>query len=131
MPDELDRQTVTLWISDLKAGDPDAAAQLWKRYFDDLVNVANRKLGKAPQRAVDAEDNAVSGFDTPCRGAHEGRFEKLKDRDDTLRRIALMRMEGYSNSQIAESIGVSERSVERKLNLIRSDWAGEFDLDEA
>ncbi len=43
-------------------------------------------------------------------------------RDDTLRQIALWRLEGFANSEIANKLGVSERTVERKLNLIRCDW---------
>ena len=46
----------------------------------------------------------------------------LKLRDDTLRRIALRRLEGFTNAEIAAELSVSERTIERKLNLIRSDW---------
>lgn len=43
-------------------------------------------------------------------------------RDDTLRRIAVWRLEGFSNVEIAGELNVSERTVERKLRLIRGDW---------
>jgi DNA-directed RNA polymerase specialized sigma24 family protein len=46
-------------------------------------------------------------------------------RDDTLRQIALLRMEGYSNDQIASRIGCGVRTVERKLDLIRKAWERE------
>lgn len=42
--------------------------------------------------------------------------------DPVLRKIALMKMEGYSNSEIAESIGRKERTVQRKLRTIREFW---------
>lgn len=42
--------------------------------------------------------------------------------DDTLRRVALMRMDGYSNEEIAQELGCVERTVERKLNVIRRVW---------
>jgi DNA-directed RNA polymerase specialized sigma24 family protein len=47
--------------------------------------------------------------------------------DDLLRQLALLRMEGYSNEQIAERLGCGLRSVERKLAIIRKAWerAGE------
>jgi DNA-directed RNA polymerase specialized sigma24 family protein len=48
-------------------------------------------------------------------------------RDDSLRRIALMRMEGYTNEQIAERLDCGLRSVSRKLELIRRYWLGEDD----
>jgi DNA-directed RNA polymerase specialized sigma24 family protein len=45
--------------------------------------------------------------------------------DDGLRQIALLRMEGYSNEQVAERLGCGLRSVERKLGLIRKAWQRE------
>lgn len=45
--------------------------------------------------------------------------------DDQLRDVAVWRMEGYTNAEIAERIGRKERTVERKLNVIRSRWMGE------
>jgi DNA-directed RNA polymerase specialized sigma24 family protein len=40
-----------------------------------------------------------------------------------VREVALLRMSGYSNAEIAEKIGRVERTVELKLNLIRSIWS--------
>jgi DNA-directed RNA polymerase specialized sigma24 family protein len=48
-------------------------------------------------------------------------------RDDSLRQIALMRMEGYTNDQIAERLDCGLRSITRKLELIRRCWLGEDD----
>ncbi len=42
--------------------------------------------------------------------------------DDTLQRIALWKLEGYSNSEIAHRLGRQPRTVERKLHLIRTIW---------
>ena len=42
--------------------------------------------------------------------------------DDTLRDIALRRMQGDSNAEIAAALKQSERSIERKLTLIRERW---------
>lgn len=47
-------------------------------------------------------------------------------RDDTLRDIAQQRMMGASNQEIAEQLGISLRSVERKLNVIRMQWTREL-----
>ena len=47
-------------------------------------------------------------------------------RDDTLRTVAICRLEGFSNEEIAEKLRISSRSVERKLNLIRSSWLKEL-----
>src|SRR5271170_3509258 len=49
--------------------------------------------------------------------ALERRLEALGDTD--LRQIALSRLEGYTNREIADQIGCTERSVERRLERIR------------
>ena len=45
--------------------------------------------------------------------------------DDTLRQVALMKMEGYTHEEIADRLGCSLRSVGRKLELIRRTWLDE------
>jgi RNA polymerase sigma factor (sigma-70 family) len=47
-------------------------------------------------------------------------------RDDSLCKLAQLRLEGYSNEEIAEQLGISLRSVERKLKLIRDRWSDEL-----
>jgi DNA-directed RNA polymerase specialized sigma24 family protein len=42
--------------------------------------------------------------------------------DETLRRIALRKMEGYTLKEIAADLGCARRSVVRKLQLIRRRW---------
>jgi DNA-directed RNA polymerase specialized sigma24 family protein len=191
-------QSVTRWIDALKQGDDEAAAALWRRYFDRLVRLAQAKLGAAPRRVADEEDVALSAFRCLCDGAARDRFTELTDRDDlwrlltvltahkaidqrrrdggekrgggavrgesvldagaeqghgldqfladdptpetlavlaeehhrllaaldddTLRQIALRKMEGFTNEEIAGQLGVTCRSVERKLQRIRSRW---------
>jgi RNA polymerase sigma factor (sigma-70 family) len=39
-----------------------------------------------------------------------------------LQRVALMKLEGYANREIADALECSERGIERKLNLIRKRW---------
>ncbi len=43
--------------------------------------------------------------------------------DDVLKSIALMKLEGYSNDEIATRLDVAVRTVERKLSRIRTIWA--------
>jgi DNA-directed RNA polymerase specialized sigma24 family protein len=45
--------------------------------------------------------------------------------DEQMREIARRRLEGYTNAEIAEALGVVERTVERRLGLIRNYWAAE------
>lgn len=191
--------SVTAWLGDLKDGQTSASRKIWERYFERLVRVASRQLGSAPRRIADEEDVAISVFDTLCKGAAAGRFDKLHDRDDlwklltaiagmksvdqirrqtakkrggedlrgesivagagdgqtggfdqfvhqeptpeflavmeeqqqamflalphdSQRSVARLRFEGYSNEEIAEQLGTSLRSVERKLKVIREIW---------
>ena len=46
--------------------------------------------------------------------------------DDTLRRIALWKMDGWTGDEIAGELGITRRSVERKLERIRELWKGEL-----
>lgn len=47
-----------------------------------------------------------------------------------MRRVALPRMEGYTNEEVADRLGCSLRSIARKVEIIRRTWAGEK-VDEA
>ncbi|HLJ94634.1 MAG TPA: ECF-type sigma factor [Gemmataceae bacterium] len=191
--------SITGWIGQLKAGDQAAAQQLWERYFHRLVGLARKKLRGTRRRAADEEDVALSAFDSFCRGAENGRFPQLGDRDNLwhllvvltarkawhLRRdearqkrarvvpwpegdsnrvddvgmeqivgqepspefaasvaeeyelllsrladpemeaIAIWKMEGFTNEEIAAKLDCSLRTIERKLRIIRGRWAQE------
>jgi DNA-directed RNA polymerase specialized sigma24 family protein len=77
--------SVTHWLGQLRAGDRTAARHLWERYFRLLVSRARAALANAPRRVADEEDVALSAFDSFCRGAEQGRFPNLDDRDDLWR----------------------------------------------
>lgn len=51
-------------------------------------------------------------------------YERLMDTlpDDTVRAVAIQKLNGYTNEEIAVHLGCSLRSVERKLWLIRTKW---------
>jgi DNA-directed RNA polymerase specialized sigma24 family protein len=53
-------------------------------------------------------------------------WQRLLDRlgNDTLRTVAVKKMEGHTNDEIAGLLGVVPRTVERKLRLIRELWEG-------
>ena len=56
---------------------------------------------------------------------HQELLKRL--RDDTLRQVAQLRMEGFANEEIAGRLTMSLRSVERKLRLIREEWQSAFE----
>ncbi|AGA29060.1 ECF-type sigma factor [Singulisphaera acidiphila] len=45
--------------------------------------------------------------------------------DETLRRIAIWKMEGYTNEEIRQKLGCALRTVANKLELIRRTWLNE------
>ena len=52
--------------------------------------------------------------------ALRNRLALLKDQEQ--RSVALLKLQGYSNREIADKIDSSLRTVERTLNRIRSIW---------
>jgi hypothetical protein len=74
--------SVTVWIHQLRAGNPAAAQKLWEGYFHRLVGLARAKLRTLPRRGADEEDVALSAFDSFFQGAAQGRFPRLDDRND-------------------------------------------------
>lgn len=190
--------SVTHWITELKAGNQQAAQKLWERYVEQLLARASFKLSRGHQRAADEEDVVQSAFANLFLGVREGRFPRLDDRhdlwqllvlltdrrvtdqlrrdgrrgrmevgesklvtpldsqsdraglaqiaaheptpefaarlaedyerlldslgDETLRKVAVWKMEGYTNEEIADRLGCVTRTVERKLEMIRERW---------
>jgi DNA-directed RNA polymerase specialized sigma24 family protein len=74
--------SITHWLNGLRTGESVAARKLWENYFHRLVELARKKLHALPRVAADEEDVALSAFDSFCRGAEQGRFPRLNDRDD-------------------------------------------------
>tara|TARA_R110002095_G_scaffold116835_1_gene101910 strand:- start:4795 stop:5400 length:606 start_codon:yes stop_codon:yes gene_type:complete len=200
MSDEQDLFSVTTWVKALKEGEAEAAQKLWNRYFEKLVAQAEMRIRNCPQGTLEAEDIAVSVFESLWRGANEGRFQKLQNRDelwwlllaltkrkvashirketalkrggnstqkslnndkdsgytfeqlvsqepspeylamlqeeyenllsilrdDRLREIAVLRLEGYTSQEISKQLDISIPTVTRKLRLIRATWAKEL-----
>jgi DNA-directed RNA polymerase specialized sigma24 family protein len=44
--------------------------------------------------------------------------------DETLKRVAQWKLEGYTNAEIARQTGCIEQTIERKLRTIRRIWSG-------
>lgn len=184
--------STTHWVNQLKAGNRDAAQELWERYYRRLVNVARKQFRGGG--AADGSDIAQSAFASFYRAAEQGRFPQLGDRtelwkllmvitqrkiarrlrydnrqkrrpprtdgreigdpvelhevagsdptpdfcvaaiesirelldrlsDSTLRSLALLKMEGFTNEEIARRLDCSLTTIERKLRRIRHEWA--------
>ncbi|MCR9294274.1 MAG: ECF-type sigma factor [bacterium] len=61
------------------------------------------------------DSDYLDGLNHQCR-------ELLEGMDERLTRVATLRLQGYSNQEIADDIGRSVKSVERYLQTIREQW---------
>jgi RNA polymerase sigma factor (sigma-70 family) len=191
-------------LARLKAGDRAAAQRLYENYIRRLVGLARKKLHGGRRRMADEEDVAQDALASFFRGAENGRFPQLHDRNDLwgllvviterkaldllqherrrkrrddalrgesafrrppgsgagpdgldqlagreppaalaaqmsetcrrlmdslesdeLRSVALWKLEGYTNEEIAARLGCVVSTVERKLRVIRNIWSQE------
>ena len=114
---------------------------LWKL----LVVITARKAGahierearqkRGGGRVLSATDSAddifarvVSDEPTPefaVMAAEECQRLLAKLDDDELRKVAVDRMEGYTNDEIAKRLGCARRTVARRLDFIRRAWEAE------
>jgi DNA-directed RNA polymerase specialized sigma24 family protein len=46
--------------------------------------------------------------------------------DDTLRKVAVGKLMGYTNLELSDRLNLSLRAVERKLNILRREWKSEL-----
>ena len=187
--------SVTVLVERLRAGDDNAAAQLWERFFDRMAAAARGRMRSSGGGMSDEEDIVVSAFKSFCVGLKAGRFGQLEGRDSLwrlllvitarkvadqfafdrrqkrdigrtannhedddrqlvqnlvcreptpelaaeiseqiatrlealeqpdLKQVALLKMEGYTNDEIARELDRGLSTVERKLRTIRAIWS--------
>jgi DNA-directed RNA polymerase specialized sigma24 family protein len=85
-------------------------------------------IGRAHGETVIALDEVVGEEPTPEFAAQVAEeYSSLLDRldDDTLRDVAIWKMEGFTNDEIAGRLDCSRRSIARKLETIRIIWTSE------
>ena len=86
---------------------------------------SEQELGGADWEAGGGLDEVVGSEPTPELATMMAeQYLRLLGRlgDETLRRIAAWKLEGYSNDEIAARLGCGQRTVERKIGVIRSRW---------
>jgi DNA-directed RNA polymerase specialized sigma24 family protein len=96
-----------------------------------LATIAARKAGRLTRRRpmLAIDESAAAGLADSRAGADFVRSLTVEAEDflrllpdDTFRRIALMRLHGYTNREIADGIGCCVKTVEYKLTHIRKTW---------
>jgi DNA-directed RNA polymerase specialized sigma24 family protein len=108
-------------ITERKALDQVQLERRKKRGGGRVVGMGGAAVSGGPVRVVDATPTPefAAMVADECRGLL-GRL-----RDDSLRQVALLRMEGYTNEEVADRLGCSLRTIARKVELIRRNWAVE------
>jgi len=81
-------EPVTYWLRQLGTGDEEAARLLWQRYYRELVELAQARLGTTPRRVADEEDVALSVMRSLYEGAARGQFAELVNRQELWQLLA-------------------------------------------
>jgi RNA polymerase sigma factor (sigma-70 family) len=105
MPGE---NSVALWLQGVKSGDPDAAQQLWQRYWSQLLALVRQKLPAHTRRTFDEEDIALSAFRCFFTALEQGRYPQLSDPDglwNLLVVIAARKARNYLRRQAQQKRG--------------------------
>lgn len=106
----------------------------------DLIRYQNRQKRGGVANADDLRmtqvdlEELISREPTPAFASEMSeQLETLLNRlqDSSLKSVALWKLEGFNSSEIAEKLGCVTRTVERKLETIRTIWqrAGLADID--
>ena len=84
--------------------------------------------------AINSDPNAIQQVvgDEPTPEMAATLAEELEQRleildDETLQTVARMKLEGHTNAEIAGSLDRAERTIERKLDVIRTIWEADND----
>lgn len=117
---------------------------LWKlllrmaaRKIIDQHRHANRAVrgGGVATRSIDAADDDKAVFEVIGSEPNAEMVAMVTEscelllthlEDENLRAVAIGKLEGYSNSELAQRLDCSERTVERRLNLVRQKAAKEL-----
>jgi DNA-directed RNA polymerase specialized sigma24 family protein len=94
----------------------------------DLLAHENRQKRRPPPNGAGCLDEVADPNLPPdIEVLVEEEYHRLLDvlGDARLRSIAVWKLEGYTNEEIAMMLGCEPRTVERKLRLIRSIWSQE------
>jgi len=80
-------------------------------------NAEGGQFGMADLAIAESQPEFIDAMASECQ------YLLAKLDDDDLKKIALLKMEGFTNEEIAEKISCARRTVQRRLKLIQEIWA--------
>ncbi len=113
-------------IAGLVSGDQQVIADFYNQYGSTLRAVADKQIAAEMKRRVGASDVVQSAFRTFFRRAEAGKFqfqdsEKLMSSlDEEERQVLSLKIDDYTNEEIADSVGSSERTVRRIVKRLKT-----------
>ncbi len=116
---ETSQESVSIWIEEMKDGDDDAAAKLWERYFEPLIQRAARRLNNSRAgRVVSPEDAVVDVFTSLFERLRQGKYPDLLDRHGLWRLLLTITDRKCSN------LVRREKAISRGGGNVRGDSIG-------
>ena len=125
LDDRDDLWKVLVVITERKAIDQAQRERRQKRGGGTLVSLAGHEGAGSSDRELATLVGAMPTPEFAVMMADEYRCLLGRLRDESLRQVVRLRMEGYTNEEVASRLSCSLRSVARKLEIIRRNWIGD------
>src|SRR5262249_32841906 len=109
----------------------EASQRLWDAYASRVARVAQARLAALPRLRTDAEDVALSAFDSFLRRAAAGRFPRLDDRQDLWALLLTLTCRKAAPLVQRRAAGPARRQVSPFADLKRNKDKGPRPAEEA
>lgn len=106
---------VTVWLGQIADGSDQAAANIYEHYFEQISNLARRRISPAYRRVADEEDVAQSVMHSLFDGIANGRFPELSSRENLWRLLVVM------TARKAINVVEKQRALKRGGGAVRGE----------
>ena len=117
--DRNDLWQILVMLTDRRATDAIRRSTVRYKHEAGESALAGRQLPANEQRAMNFVEDETPSAEFAIEMVENLKQTFIKLEDETLQQVLVWKLEGYTNAEIAEKLKCVERTVERKLNLIR------------
>ncbi len=96
-------------LADMRGGGKNRGESVFENLLGE--DSAAGGIGEMP----DLEPEVIDGFTKETR-------ERLEELEESVREVVMLKLQGYTNEEVSEQLDMALRTVERKLQLARSQW---------